>query len=133
MRQYPHFLEPHKRYITPTITVITERVLHQPRKLYAEAVKTDGPRKIPHFYGDSDCRLAPMSCWRWISWIALRLCKSLSSQPTVATEDSAQKFGDGESYFHPYQARSEGRFAELNAARRLILDQKLWPPRLPQQ
>jgi len=127
-RQYPHFLEPSKRFITPTITLIVEKVIKSPRKRYDDAVKTEGPNKIPHFYRDSDKRLSPTTCWRWITWVALVMAKTLSSQPTVATEDTAQKFGAAEEFFHPNQAQSPERFAELYSARRLILDRQHWPP-----
>lgn len=128
MRQYPHFLEPLKRYITPTITLMVEKVLKRPRMRYDDSVKTEGPNKIPHFYRDSEKRLSPTTCWRWITWMALVMAQTLSTQPTVATEDSAQKFGAAEEFFHPHQARSKERFAELHAARRLILDRHHWPP-----
>ena len=121
MRQYPDFLEPYKRYITPTIKAIAGKVLNHRRKPYAEAVKTEGSKKIPHFYKDSDRRLSPSTCWRWITWMALLLAEKLKVHPVVATEESAQKLCVSEGFFHPHQARSAARFAELYDARRLNL------------
>ena len=129
-RHLPPFLQPYKRFATPSIIEVVEKSLDSPspkHTTYEDTVtrKSDDRKLI---YDDaSGSRVSPSTCWVWISWMSEIMVRFTLRNPMMATEMTLSETESDFHRFHPRQARSKERFASLHNARKLLLSKRLNP------
>jgi hypothetical protein len=128
-RHLPPFLEPYKRFTTPAIIEVVEKVLDPktPKHTTYESTVTrkSDDRKLIYEDG-SGSRVRPSTCWIWVSWMAGLMVEFTLKNPVMASETTMSE-AESDSYrFHPRQAKSKERFACLHNARKLLLSKKLY-------
>jgi hypothetical protein len=129
-RHLPPFLRPYKRFSTPAIAEVVEKLLAPkiPKHTTYEATvsRKSDHRKI--IYDDnSGSRVSPSTCWVWISWMAGVMVEFTLKNPVMATERTMSETESVTQGFHPRQAKSKERFASLYQARKLWFSKKLNP------
>jgi hypothetical protein len=116
-RHLPPFIQPYKRFATPSIVEVAEKSLDSPstkHTTYEDTVtrKSDDRKLI---YDDaSGSRVSPSTCWVWISWMSKIMVDFTLKNPMMASEMSMSEAESDSHCFHPRQARSKKRFASLH-------------------
>jgi hypothetical protein len=129
-RHLPPFLQPYKRFTTPAIIEVVEKILdsQSPKHTTYEATvsRESDDRKLIYDDG-SGSRVRPSTCWIWIGWMAKMMVEFTLKNPVMATEKTMSEAEADPHSFHPRQAKSKERFTSLHNARRLLLSKKLNP------
>ena len=127
-RHLPPFLKPYKRFVTPAIIEVVEKViLGLSHTTYEKSVTRRSDERKLIYHDTSGSRVSPSSCWVWISWMAELMTHFSQKYPEPATQKSMSKSEIDTHLFHHLQAKSKERFANLYNARRLLLSKKLYP------
>lgn len=127
-RHLPPFLEPYKRFVTPTIIEVVNKVLLGPNHTTYEKSVTRRSDERKLIYDDrSGSRVRPSTCWVWISWMAELMDHFSQKYPEPATEKTMSESEVDTHLFHHRQAKSKERFTTLHSARRLLLRKILCP------
>jgi hypothetical protein len=129
-RHLPPFLQPYKRFTTPSIAEVVEKILASPcpkHVTYETAVSRKSDDRKLIYEDKSGSRVSPSTCWIWISWMAELMADFTLKNPVMATEETMSKAESDPLRFHHRQAKSTERFASLHQARRLLLSKKLYP------
>ncbi|MBF0235338.1 MAG: hypothetical protein HQK65_20230 [Desulfamplus sp.] len=132
-RHLPPFVEPYKRYVTPTIHKIVSRVIDRSCWKYRKSVlwSVTDSRRLGHFFDDQG--LAHSSVWWWVVWMSKAMKFFLQHNPKVGNEDSILAYEKNMFSFPSERYRSAERLNELHRARWLKNHGNYWKNKLPRK